>query len=151
MHIFFVKVVWFLGRMVLGGIFIWSGIVKIIEPADQFESAIAAYQIVPEFILPVMALILPWVELIFGVFVVLGWMFRFSVGVLIFLLIVFMIAVGSTVAAGISLDGCGCFGSSFSLGDDPWDVIWKDAALLGIGLMLFKFRVRVLCLDSLFS
>lgn len=140
-----------LGRIILGGIFVWSGVVKVLEPVQNFEAAIIEYQILPDALIRPFALSLPWVEIIIGVFIVLGWMFRWSVLGAMGLLGVFMIAIVSTTLREIPLVSCGCLGSSFSLGTKPHEVFWKDLILLAIGYFLLKTKIRPWLLDQVWK
>ncbi|HDZ27606.1 MAG TPA: DoxX family membrane protein, partial [Candidatus Aminicenantes bacterium] len=58
-------------RLVVGGMFIWAGISKIIDPLG-FAQNIANYRVFPEGISFFLALVLPWIEVICGVFLILG-------------------------------------------------------------------------------
>lgn len=136
-----------LGRIVFGGIFVWFAVEKLLEPSVYFEQAILEYQIVPEKLAPLMAMILPWVEFILGFLVLLGWNFRRSVIGLMILLIMFILAISSTTVRGIPLVSCGCSGSMFNLGTKPHEVVIKDLLLLGVGLYLLKAKVRSWMLD----
>lgn len=137
-----------LGRLIFGGIFVWFALEKLFEPSAYFEKAILEYQLLPDAFAPLMAAVLPWAELGLGLFVLLGWWFRPSVKVLMLLLLVFIVAIGSTTLRGIPLESCGCSGSTFNLGTLPHEVVIKDILLLGIGWFLLKTRVRPWMLDS---
>ncbi|HRE80544.1 MAG TPA: MauE/DoxX family redox-associated membrane protein, partial [Opitutaceae bacterium] len=53
-------------RLVLGGIFIWAGVAKLIEP-DRFFLALLGYELpLPEVVLRLIAITLPWLECLCG-------------------------------------------------------------------------------------
>jgi hypothetical protein len=56
------------------------------------------------------AITLPWIEIVAGVFLVLGIWMRASAILLSALTLVFMVAIGSALARGLDID-CGCFGT----------------------------------------
>ena len=60
-------------RLILGAVFIYASIDKIQNPAD-FAKAIANYHVVPFGLENTMALVLPWLELFAGVFIIVGFM-----------------------------------------------------------------------------
>ena len=68
-------------RFVLGYVFIYASIGKIINPFD-FSIAIQNYRILPDSLTNFMAIILPWMELYCGLFLILGIFSRVSAGTL---------------------------------------------------------------------
>ena len=59
-------------RLALGGIFLYASIDKIIHPR-AFAEIIFNYHLLPDQLINVMALILPWLEGLLAVFLLLGW------------------------------------------------------------------------------
>src|SRR5512135_3569246 len=58
-------------RAVLGGVFVWAGLTKLVEPR-AFARVIDQYGLLPEDLLPLVAIGLPVLELLTGAGVVLG-------------------------------------------------------------------------------
>jgi uncharacterized membrane protein YphA (DoxX/SURF4 family) len=58
-------------RVYLGGLFIYASIYKINYPAE-FAETIASYQIVPYYLVNIMAVVLPWMELVSGTLLLAG-------------------------------------------------------------------------------
>jgi len=98
-------------RLLLGGLFAVSGVIKLIEPPENFMAAIHLYDLLPVWMERPLAVTLPWVEMAGGLLLVLGLLTRISLVVVALQLLVFTGALGSTLLRGISLDDCGCFGS----------------------------------------
>lgn len=95
-------------RIALGLIFIYAAIPKILNP-NEFSDAVNNYRILPYFLVNIVAICLPWVELLFGVFLVIGIRLKAaSFGVLL-LMVLFIIAIASAWIRGININ-CGCFG-----------------------------------------
>ena len=68
-----------ISRILLGGIFVYSGYTKI-QAELQFAAAIAAYRLLPDaWLLPV-ATYLPWLEVILGVLILTSWKTRWVAG-----------------------------------------------------------------------
>ena len=96
-------------RIVVGGIFIWAGALKILDPLE-FAQDIANYRLVSRDISFFIALVLPWLEVLCGILVILG-TFRFSGSLLLSgMLGVFLVLIVVTLFRGLDVD-CGCFGS----------------------------------------
>ena len=109
--LFFHPAVGVAARVLLGGLFAVTGVIKLIEPAENFMAAIHAYHLVPSWMERPMAETLPWVEMASGLLLLLGLLTRVSLMIVALQLAVFTAALGSTLLRGISLDDCGCFGS----------------------------------------
>lgn len=123
-------------RLVLGIIFVWASIDKVIHPA-AFAEAVYNYQILPHALINLTAIILPWLELILGVSLILGLWFSGAVLLSNLLLITFVSALVFNMARGLDID-CGCFSTSqgppsnLSMG---W-YVFRDGIFLLLGLYL---------------
>ncbi len=126
----------YLFRLILGGVFIWAGIVKITNPIG-FAQDIANYQVFPQSISFFLALILPWIEVICGVFVLTGLFLRSSSFFLSGLLAGFLVLIVVTMIRGIDVE-CGCFGSLGRQVD--YKLLITDSALLFFSLSTFLHR-----------
>lgn len=116
-----------LGCWLAGGIFLYAGIPKALDPL-AFAGSIAAYELLPYGANLVVAATLPWVEIVAGIFLVVGWRIRPALLVLILLDLAFLAAILSAQLRGLSID-CGCFrpGESSS---DLVTALWRDLLLL---------------------
>lgn len=120
-------------RIVLGVIFVYAGIPKILRP-DEFADAINNYRILPFFLVNIFAICLPYVELLFGLFLILGFRIKSaSFGILI-LMFVFIAAIISALIRGIDIN-CGCFGTSNEI--ISYKEIIRDFLFLGMALVTF--------------
>jgi len=94
-------------RLFLGGVFFYASVDKILNPAD-FALAVYNYQILPDGLINLTALVMPWLELLLGVSLVTGlWlpgMVLWSNG----LLWVFFLALLFNLFRGLDVH-CGCF------------------------------------------
>lgn len=126
-------------RLIVGGVFIWAGLLKFFDPLD-FAQNIKNYQIFPQEISFLLALILPWTEVICGVFLVLGIFHRASSLLASLLLAAFVILVSVTMARGIDTD-CGCFGSFSHKAD--FRLILTDGILFFFSLNILLSSLRV--------
>ena len=121
--------------LVWSAIFIWAGVEKIMQPT-AFAQAIAAYKILPNAWVPLMAGVLPWVE-VWAALALLWPRFR-SAGALIVagLSLVFAVAVTSAMVRGLDIT-CGCFG--LSSGKVGWKTLLLDVAgIISMSWLLFE-------------
>jgi len=123
-------------RVIVGGVFIWAGALKIVDPLD-FAQSIKNYQVVPHSLAFLAAVALPWVEVLCGAFLIIGVFKRSSALLLSLLLAGFIGLVALALARGIDTS-CGCFGS-FSRRADL-SLILMDTVLLGFVLAVFFAR-----------
>jgi uncharacterized membrane protein YphA (DoxX/SURF4 family) len=126
-------------RLVLGGVFLYAGIVKIADPT-AFAGEIAAYRLLPYFGNYLAAAVLPWLELICGVLLITGCRTMAAAAVVLFLTTLFMAALASTILRGLDID-CGCFrpgGEKTS----AWTALGRDALLMAAGLIVMRAQWR---------
>jgi len=124
-------------RIYLGYFFIYASLSKIPHPA-QFADAIADYRLIPFMFLNLAAVILPWIELITGLFLIIGFKSRSSVIVIGLLLIMFDVMILITMYQDAPIT-CGCY---VTAGDS---IGWKK--VLENGLMLV-FSVQIYLCDK---
>jgi len=126
------SIVYILARVALGGIFIVAALPKMWRP-DQFADAINNYRILPYFLVNISALALPWVEFLFGAFLIVGFRIRVASLATTIMMTVFLAAIISAWARGIDIT-CGCFGTG--AGDAPisWHEVVRDSLFLLLSL-----------------
>ncbi len=124
-------------RLVLGGIFIYASLDKIAHPRE-FARIIANYGILPDFLVTLPALVLPWLELIAGLFLVAGVWRRSSALWLSLLLLAFILALGVNAARGLDMS-CGCFSTSAADTESAYVLIFRDLLILIPGLVIVFF------------
>lgn len=98
----------FICRILIGGIFLIAGLAKISDPV-RFMFTLREFSLFPKAVIPFLAIYLPWLELVLGISIVTGVLYRTSALILAFLNLAFTFAIGSVIARGITVD-CGCFG-----------------------------------------
>ncbi len=101
------KILHWLCRLILAGIFLYSGYVKIQEPL-QFAVAIAGYKMVPDDMVFPLARFLPWLEIVLGYNILIGWKLRYNAVAAGALLLFFIVILSITIGRGIDAN-CGCF------------------------------------------
>jgi uncharacterized membrane protein YphA (DoxX/SURF4 family) len=120
------------GRIVLGSVFVWASLDKILDPMG-FAEVIANYQIAPPILGNPAALILPWIELVCGICMILNRWTRGSALIATLLLVVFMGALGVNIYRGVDID-CGCFTLDEKAPGSMWLYMARDAVFLIIAV-----------------
>jgi putative oxidoreductase len=96
-------------EIVLGGLFFYAGLQKLLHPYE-FAEAVLAYRLLPQILVGVVVAVLPWVEIAAGFCLVTGLRRRSGLLILSGLLVVFLAVTLITMARGLKIDcGCGLF------------------------------------------
>ena len=122
-------------RLLLAGVFAYAAILKIIDPAD-FVRDLAHYRLLPHPLTLVVALYLPWLELICSIGVLCRWRERGALLLTTVMCGFFCAALASAWFPGLDLN-CGCFGHSTAPSDLPL-AIARSLALGYIAFFLFR-------------
>src|SRR5437868_11099807 len=99
---------WRIAALIVGGIFIYAGAMKIFDPTG-FANDIDNYKILPWPLTVRLAFYLPWLEILCGLAVILGLLYRGGLLILTALISIFIIASVIAKARGLDIT-CGCFG-----------------------------------------
>jgi Methylamine utilisation protein MauE. len=127
-------------RILLGVIFIYAGCIKLFD-SGAFAQAVYNYKILPLFMVNPVAVILPWIEVICGVFLIAGFLTRGSALIIDCLLLIFVFALSFNLYRGLDIS-CGCFNLS-SVGEKIiLFTLARDISLLipGIWILIYKHR-----------
>lgn len=130
-------------RLIIAGFFIFFGISKITEPAS-FANEIGNYNLMPEFIIQLMALVLPWLEIVVGFLILFGIKLKENGIIATILLLSFTLAVAIAFASGLDIScGCSSSGGGQKVG---WLKILENSGLILLTLLLSltnsdKFRL----------
>jgi uncharacterized membrane protein YphA (DoxX/SURF4 family) len=137
-------------RLILGGVLFAAGYLKIFTPAKS-QMAVRAYELLPISIANFLGIALPWLEVGFGVLLILGIAVRLSAIVGGLLMVVFIAAISQAWARGLSID-CGCFGGGGTV--DPSETkylseILRDTGLALMALYLVRYPLTRFAVEKL--
>jgi uncharacterized membrane protein YphA (DoxX/SURF4 family) len=125
------QVVALIARVLLGAWFLYSGGLKIFGTGlDRFTRDIANYQMVKPPLDAVAAYTVPWLEVIAGICLLLGFLRRGAILTIAGLVVVFSISIGWAWFHNLDIT-CGCHG-----GDAPIQYWAKVAEFLGYFILL---------------
>jgi len=137
-------------RLVVGGVWLYAGWLKIGDPAASV-AAVRAYELLPGSLVSTVGYVLPPLEIVLGVALILGLLSRGAALLSGLLATAFIIGIASAWARGLQID-CGCFGDGGAKADAdlayPWELA-RDVALVMLSAFLVRVRHRWLSLDRL--
>jgi uncharacterized membrane protein YphA (DoxX/SURF4 family) len=132
-------------RLYLSGVFIYASLHKINFPAE-FADNIAGYVIVPYWLVNPLAVFMPWLELVCGLFLLAGVRVRAASLLIGGMLIMFTLAVIVALVQDTPI-GCGCFQS---VGEAiSWWTVLRDLVWLGMSAHVYRYDTLV-HMDRLF-
>lgn len=127
-------------RIFLAALFIYGGAVKLMDP-HAFARTISTYDLVPDPLLPVVAIGLPAVEFLAGLALVFD--LRGSLATIAGLLALFLAVLGYGVLQDLDVD-CGCFGAEeLNKQAGLRLAFYRDLALAGIVVPYLYFSRRM--------
>ncbi len=132
-------------RLLLGVVFIYASIDKIDKPGS-FAQAIYNYRMLPHATINLMAIVMPWLELISGVLIIIGLFMRGSALLIGLMLLIFIMAISSALVRGLDIS-CGCFrvegGHTLAV-----DLLVRDILMFIAAGIVVVFGSSPLCLKA---
>ena len=138
-------------RVAVGLMLAVSGFEKLIGPYQNFQYVIEQYHVVSGPQAAVIAQVLPWFELVAGVFFMLGLWTDLSGAVILGLFGIFLGAVGQALVRSLPMDECGCFGDLISI---PLPAVFvMDLSLATLTLLGLRARpgMRAASVDAVYE
>ena len=123
--------------LVLGGIFLYAAHAKILDPRP-LVTIIWNYRVLPAGPINLMAIYMPWMELLAGIALVTGFKRRAAALCSTGLLIAFMVALGINALRGVNV-ACGCFSTSADDVHNAWFLVLRDVPMLLAALVMLVF------------
>ncbi len=126
--------------IILGCIFIVASIPKILNPG-KFAEIVFNYHVLSGIWINILAVVLPWLELVAGICLVLDWLSHGAVIIVNLLLMIFVCVLLYDLARGIDVS-CGCFSTDINAGPANFLYIFRDVGFWIIGIFLFLNIVK---------
>lgn len=122
--------------LALGGLFIYAAYEKVIDPRPLI-TIIWGYRILPPGPVNLMAIFMPWLELLIGLGLLTGFKRRGAALWATVLLSIFVAALLVNAVRGINV-ACGCFSTSSEDVENAWLLVLRDLPMLcAAAVMLF--------------
>ena len=135
-------------RIILGDVFLLAGATKIPNPGG-LAAAIRSYELgLPEWFVSLSAHALPYLELLLGLYLLVGLFTRVSAWATNVLTLLFLLALLQGALRGLEID-CGCFGSSAGETSNLWLATARDLGLLALGLHIALAPLGRFSVDAL--
>ena len=131
-------------RIVVGVLFIFSGLVKANDPMglsykmDEFFEVWDMFWMMPYSL--ALSILMIAFEIIAGVALLLGYAYRIFSFLLLLLILFFTFLTAYVLYSG-KIKECGCFGDCIKISNE--ETFYKDVALTILGFILFIFRKRI--------
>ncbi|MCL6481694.1 MAG: DoxX family protein [Firmicutes bacterium] len=122
----------------LGLVLVYAAGTKLAQPWERFALSVDSYRLLPEWGVIVVARTLPWLELLLGLLLLLGWRLRYVAPLVTALLAGFWVAMLWAYLQGLDID-CGCFGVGQAVG--PATLV-RDALLVALAGFVTVGAVR---------
>jgi uncharacterized membrane protein YphA (DoxX/SURF4 family) len=144
-----------IGRLLLGGIFVYAGYSKIFLPntnlwpffilkfsislnLGNFATQVEAFKMLPPWGVQFVAHTLPFTEIILGLLVVIGWRLRLWASLLTLIMLGFFVVVLRAYLLHMNIN-CGCFATPEPIGPRK---ILEDAALSVLAVLTTVFAFK---------
>ena len=126
-------------RWILGLTFIYASFHKIISPAD-FAKIVYGYSLFPESLINLIAIMIPFLELIAGLALIIGFYPRSAAIIINGLLLAFIVVLSINLVRGHQFD-CGCFSAGQNgYSSSPKVTLIRDIVYLAFGLQIVLFK-----------
>lgn len=123
-------------RFFLGAVLVYASLDKILHP-QAFAEMVYNYQILPDGLINLTAIILPWLELLLGLCLISHFLLPGAVFLANLLLLTFFGALVFNISRGLDIH-CGCFSTSAT--DSDGSMMWyllRDGVFVISGLYLW--------------
>ena len=125
-------------RLILGATFIYASYHKILAPAE-FAKLIYGYDLFPPATINLIAIIIPFVELITGTALIIGIYSQSAVLTINAMLAFFILIISINLIRGHEFD-CGCFSvQSDQIADSPSLMLGRNLMLLVLGIYILWY------------
>lgn len=133
-------------RVTAGAVLALSGYLKAVRHPAEFEATLASYWFFPGVLLAPLARIVPWLELVVGLFLAAGYFTRATALAGAALYMGFVGVLGQAILRKLPLKDCGCFGQA-GPHLQPIQALSLDVVMVVFCLLVFFDREKNLSAD----
>ena len=129
-------------RVLLGLVFLVACVHKIIFP-QEFALAIYQYQILPDALVNISAITLPWIELVLAMAIMFSPRFKDGAALsMAVLLLIFTVAISFNILRGMDIS-CGCFSTESSQSAIGWGHVLRNLGYIFLTVVvLFEEQIE---------
>jgi uncharacterized membrane protein YphA (DoxX/SURF4 family) len=135
-----------LARLLVGGVFVFAGLSKLLIPHAEVVAMMQQYTVIPPVVIPLLATFLPWLEVLSGTALFIGFYTTPAAVVIGVQLLSFCGLMTAILLLGIDIEDCGCFGN-LGWRETPLQVLVRDLVMLGMLVPIVTRQRDVLALD----
>jgi len=133
-------------RVVCGCLLVLASYDKLGDAA-HFAKAVENYRVLPAALVPLAAVVLPWLEFFAGLCLALGWRHRAAAWILCLLMAAYSLSLSVNLLRGVEMN-CSCFSKDSLEKVTGWTVL-RDLFLLGLGWIVLTARTHAASVESL--
>lgn len=134
-------------RLLVGGVFVFAGMSKLALPHGEVVAQMQQYTVIPRLLTPLIATVLPWVEVLSGAALLIGFLTSPAAWLVVAQLVSFCLLMLVVLAAGIEIEDCGCFGA-LGWKETPLQVLLRDLVMLALMWPVVTRHREVWSVDS---
>ena len=121
-------------KFILGGVFVYASFDKILHPS-AFAEVVYNYNILPDGLINLTAIVLPCMELVLGIFLIINFWMPGTVVMSSLILMTFIGALLFNMARGLNVS-CGCFSTTAVESSMNILTLLRDTSFLAIAVYL---------------
>ena len=127
-------------RVLVAAVFVFAGFSKLLLPHAEVIALIQQYEVIPSAVIPSIAAYLPWVEVLSGTALLIGFFTTQAALAVAVQLVSFSCLMIVVMLSGVVIEDCGCFGN-LGWQETPLHVFIRDIIMLGmVGVVLVRRR-----------
>lgn len=127
-------------RVLVAAVFVFAGFSKLLLPHAEVMALIQQYEVIPSVVIPSIATYLPWIEVLSGTALLIGFFTTHAALVVAVQLASFSLLMIVVMLSGVVIEDCGCFGN-LGWQETPFQVFLRDIVMLGmVGVVLVRRR-----------